>query len=181
MAEKLVLQPNVPEVIALQFTQGKTVPSIYGGPEVMFTLADGRVMFLKPAEAEKIYEAGVAARKPFEAMRKKLAGGAIDFVVRTQNDAAAASSRDAAARTTTMPAKELPSQNSNGNSPAPPPPTTQATPASRRMMGALIAAIDAITEAQIYAKRRGLELELIGEDVRCLASTIYIQEAKEGR
>lgn len=51
--DTLRLQTNVPETIALEFTDGLTVASKYCGDQIMFTLIDGRKMFLSPFVARR--------------------------------------------------------------------------------------------------------------------------------
>src|SRR5262245_24409354 len=58
-------QPNVTEVIRLRFPEGKPVQSRFGGDRVMFTLSDGRRMFLDADVAIKIDQLGVEVDEPF--------------------------------------------------------------------------------------------------------------------
>ena len=53
------------------------------------------------------------------------------------------------------------------------------TRASKLMAGALIAAIDAAREAEVYAAGHGIELEFQAEDVRAIASTLFIAASKD--
>ena len=48
-------------------------------------------------------------------------------------------------------------------------------------MGAFLSAIDAITEAQAYANRKGLGITFTAEDIRCCAISAYINTGREGR
>lgn len=50
----------------------------------------------------------------------------------------------------------------------------QLRPMHARMMAALCVAIDALTEAQQYATRKGLGIAFSGEDVRTVANTMLI-------
>jgi hypothetical protein len=54
-------------------------------------------------------------------------------------------------------------------------------PGAGSLAGALKAAIDAAIEAMAYSSRRGLELAFTAEDIRCLASTTFIQNSRGGR
>ena len=49
------------------------------------------------------------------------------------------------------------------------------------MAAALIAAIDATAEAVVYAKSVGITLKFSEEDIRAVAATIYIQNARNGQ
>jgi hypothetical protein len=61
--------PNVPVTVALKYGHAKTVSSQYG-ERFMFSLADGRVMFLAPDVGEKIEALGVNVRENFTITRK---------------------------------------------------------------------------------------------------------------
>lgn len=60
--------PNVPVTVALRYPQGKTVSGQYG-ERVMFTLTDGRVMFLDPEVAGRIESLGISVRESFTIAR----------------------------------------------------------------------------------------------------------------
>jgi len=55
---------NVPVTVALKYPQGRTFSGQYG-ERVMFTLVDGRVMFLAPEVAGKIESLGINVRESF--------------------------------------------------------------------------------------------------------------------
>lgn len=60
LREPVEFEPNKPVEVALKFAQGKTVQA-RTGPRVMFSLVDGRVMFLDPEPAAKIAALGARA------------------------------------------------------------------------------------------------------------------------
>jgi hypothetical protein len=49
------------------------------------------------------------------------------------------------------------------------------------MMASLASAIDAVTEAQEYATRKGLRISFTAEDVRAISNTLYIDASKGAR
>src|SRR5579872_4910897 len=55
---------NVPVTVALKYSQGKTVSSQYG-ERIMFSLADGRIMFLDPELGGRIDSLGINVRENF--------------------------------------------------------------------------------------------------------------------
>jgi hypothetical protein len=55
---------NVPVTVALKYSQGKTISSQYG-ERFMFSLIDGRVMFLDPEVAGQIASLGINVRESF--------------------------------------------------------------------------------------------------------------------
>ncbi len=67
--EVVEFPPNVPVTVALKYGHAKTVSSQYG-ERFMFSLADGRVMFLAPEVGAKIESLGVNVRENFTITRK---------------------------------------------------------------------------------------------------------------
>jgi hypothetical protein len=64
LREPVEFTPNVPVEVALAYQTGKIVKGV-NGDRVMFSLVDGRVMFLDLGPAEKINSLGIKAREPF--------------------------------------------------------------------------------------------------------------------
>lgn len=65
-ANKLVLEPNVPQLIALKFPTGKTVESRYGDEkQVYFSLVDGRAAYFSLGVAQSINNLMLGNREPF--------------------------------------------------------------------------------------------------------------------
>jgi hypothetical protein len=67
--EVVEFPPNVPVTVALKYGHAKTVSSQYG-ERFMFSLADGRVMFLAPDVGGKIEALGVNVRENFTITKK---------------------------------------------------------------------------------------------------------------
>jgi hypothetical protein len=67
--EVVEFPPNVPVTVALKYGHAKTVSSQYG-ERFMFSLADGRVMFLAPEVGGKIEALGINVRENFTITRK---------------------------------------------------------------------------------------------------------------
>jgi hypothetical protein len=61
--------PNVPVTVALKYPQARTISSQYG-ERFMFSLVDGRVMFLDPEVGGKIASLGINVRENFTITRK---------------------------------------------------------------------------------------------------------------
>jgi len=59
---------NAPVTVALKYPQGKTISGPYG-ERVMFTLTDGRIMFLAPEIAGRIESLGINVRESFTITR----------------------------------------------------------------------------------------------------------------
>lgn len=201
-APELKLQTNVPEIIALKFEDGKEFPSNYEGsaPRVMFTLVDGRVIYLPKPFAESIKNNGIGANTPFEICKREVANGKTQLQfrgVRTAgpdsfgNKKTAPAVAPANAAPLSQPALQQPSQDkqhSNGTAPArysevpalPPLPSNPVTPIGAKLLAAYMLSVDTLLETQVYATRKGLALAITTEDIRCLAATIFIEQNKQG-
>jgi len=70
----LRFQPNVPTQVALQSSQGGVVEGRYGN-RMMFSLVDGRVMYVPPIVATKIEAEGIAAGERFELCKAQIKNG----------------------------------------------------------------------------------------------------------
>jgi hypothetical protein len=80
----LRFQPNVPTRVALQSPQGVVVEGRYGN-RMMFTLVDGRVMYVPPIVATKIEAEGIAAGERFELCKAQIKNGhgrSVEWAVR---------------------------------------------------------------------------------------------------
>jgi len=78
--EVLRFQTNVPEEVALKFGDGKGVAGKYGD-QVLFTLTDGRLMYLPPAVAERIRELGIVRGEVFQVVKREVAKDGKRFLV----------------------------------------------------------------------------------------------------
>jgi hypothetical protein len=70
----LRFQPNVPTQVTLQSSQGVVVEGRYGN-RMMFSLIDGRVMYVPPIVATKIEAEGIAAGERFELCKAQIKNG----------------------------------------------------------------------------------------------------------
>jgi hypothetical protein len=70
----LRFQPNVPTQVTLQSSQGIVVEGRYGN-RMMFSLVDGRVMYVPPIVATKIEAEGIAAGERFELCKAHIKNG----------------------------------------------------------------------------------------------------------
>jgi len=70
----LRFQPNVPTQVALQSSQGLVVEGRYGN-RMMFSLVDGRVMYVPPIVATKIEAEGIAPGERFELCKAQIRNG----------------------------------------------------------------------------------------------------------
>jgi len=70
----LRFEMNRPTQVALQSSEGVSVEGRYG-PRMMFTLADGRVMYVPPIVASKIEAAGIAPGESFQLCKASVKTG----------------------------------------------------------------------------------------------------------
>jgi hypothetical protein len=207
--ETIKFQTNIPETIALAFAVGKPVSSQFGGDQVMFSLDDGRRMYVSPFVAEKIYAAGISAHTTFTMCKREVSHGnrrSIEFEIGTHNEAAGAPVKASpataapvasSAPVSTKATTANPTNGANGNtytdSPAavvgravPVNAPAAAIPALTLdsnlvdLMSAHMAAIDVAAMAEKYAAEKGLAIRYTSEDVRAMAATIYIAAQKGG-
>ena len=113
---------NIPAEITLERPEGMLVQGRYGD-RVMFTLADGRVMYVPPFVASKIQAEAVAAGERFEVCKtqvKKRGRRAIEWIVRRLDpfDELACSTEPAPAKPSLVP-----KASEDGSAPGPEPET----------------------------------------------------------
>ena len=70
----LRFEANTPVQVALKFDGGRDVEGRYG-PQVLYTLADGRLMYLEPKAARRIDELKITAGEPFSICKREVKNG----------------------------------------------------------------------------------------------------------
>src|SRR5580693_8075645 len=83
MSEKLQFQTNVAIDVALKYNDGKEVAGQYGD-QVLYTLTDGRVMYVPPIVKKKIDELGIGRGELFTITKAEKKNGTrrtIEWVV----------------------------------------------------------------------------------------------------
>lgn len=193
--EKVKFQTNIPEIVALQYAQGKAVESPYTGDQVMFTLVDGRVMYLPPFVADKIHGAGIPARQPFAIVKREVTHGnrrSVEYQIETHNSPnpqGAPSVKENAPHkeTATAPTRTpQPVQNTKALAIAAQLAESLAQPATQTDSDVLKAtgraAIDAVLDVERYAQERGLTDFAFGaEDVRALWISSFIEASRSNK
>jgi hypothetical protein len=193
VAEKVRFQTNIWESpLALKYPEGKEVDSQFdpSGRQFMYSLTDGRIMFLSPRDADVLNSLCLQAEEEFEAARVEVQEGRRKFTKfearrinppakpganlpdRPQVLAGAEHSPSGNA----YPDHSTPKPNGNGNgnghhgaAPAPERPKT-------KLEDALKTVVDAIHQATAYAKEIGYQMPpFSSEDIRTMANTLMIQ------
>ena len=196
MAEKVRFQTNIWESpLALKYPEGKEVDSQFdpSGRQFMYTLEDGRIMFLSPRDADTLNALLLDAGEEFEAARVEVQEGRRKFakfearrvhapvkpgVNLPDLPQAVIGNGNSRIAETTSHDQPTPKPNGNGNghhvagngpAPAPERPKT-------KLEDALKTVIRAVHESRNYAKEIGFEMPVFtAEDIRTMANTLMIQ------
>jgi hypothetical protein len=184
MKERVVLEANVPVTATLAYADGLRVQGRFGD-QVMYSLTDGRVMYVPPMVRDKLVELGIRQNEPFAICRAERREGNrrfVDWVVQEDSSAAPAQNATAHGDTPGSPAdggsgaRVKSNGNENGNGKAANPPTKSGT-AETALRAALI---DAALAAEQYASAHGLSIRFGSEDLRAMALSLFIQHARDG-
>ena len=187
--ETLKLQTNVPEIIALQFADGLPTESKYGGDQVMFTLTDGRRVFLAPFVARRIADAGIQPGELFEICKKEVVAGnrrLVEYQIKTDIRAVrtgpAASKAPVTAHVpTALKCDSFAATVAASTLPAAGTAQTAALEAPA-ITAAGYAAIDAVLAVERYAQSKGLtDFSFGAENIQKVWLTLYIDARKGGR
>jgi len=185
MKERVVFEANVPVTATLAYADGLKVQGRFGD-QVMYSLTDGRVMYVPPIVRDKLVELGVGQNQPFAICRAESREGNrrfVNWVVKPDGSAAPAQSvtghddpprpnGDAATC-----AKGNGNGNGNGKSASTP---TRSGTAEAALRAALTASIDAALAGEQYASAHGLSIRFGSEDLRAMALSLFIQHARDG-
>jgi hypothetical protein len=188
MKEKVLFQTNVPVTAALAYPDGMKVEGRYGD-QVMYSLIDGRVMYVPPIVRDKLVELGIHQNDPFSICKAEQRDGNrryIEWAVKRippeqpdTGDPVHAASRPPAV----VPAAPSVAVPGNGNG-KPNGKTAGASNGSHAgqasLRSALSASIDAAIEAERYATEHGLSVRFGSEDLRAMALSLFIQYARDG-
>src|SRR5271165_5194426 len=185
MKERVVFEANVPVSAMLAYADGLKVQGRFGD-QVMYSLTDGRVMYVTPLVRDKLVELGIRQNEPFDICRAERREGNrrfVDWVV--EPNGPAAPSENAAGYSTTPDSSANGDNgtrvraNSNGNGKPASAPASSGN-AETALRAALTASIDAALAAEQYASAHGLSVRFGSEDLRAMALSLFIQHARDG-
>jgi hypothetical protein len=168
MRERIAFQTNVPMTVALAYADGLQVEGRFGD-QIMYTLADERVMYVPPVVRNKLVELGIQPGELFTVCKAEHKQGnrrLIEWQVK-KDDAP-----------NDQPPWEMPPVNSKMNGHASPKPRDGH--AASHLQNALASSIDAAIAAEQYAATKGFSLRFGSEDLRAMALSLFIQHAREG-
>ena len=186
MKERVVFEANVPVEAMLAYPDGLKVQGRFGD-QVMYSLTDGRVMYVPPIVRDKLVELGIRQNEPFAICRAERREGTrrfVDWVVQPEGSTQSATANgdahgspangDNGARI-----KSNGNGNGNGNGNPASAPTKSGT-AEAALRAALTTSIDAALAAEQYASAHGLSIRFGSEDLRAMALSLFIQHARDG-
>lgn len=168
MRERIAFQTNVPMTVALAYADGLQVEGRFGD-QIMYTLADERVMYVPPAVRNKLVELRIRPGELFTICKTEQKQGNrrfIEWQVK-KNDAP-----------NDQPPWETAPVNGKANGHASPKPPNGH--AASHLQNALVSSIDAAMAAEQYAATKGFSVRFGNEDLRAMALSLFIQQAREG-
>jgi hypothetical protein len=187
MSEKVQFQTNVPIEVALKYDDGKEVTGQYGD-QVLYTLTDGRVMYVPPIVKKKIDELGIGRGELFTITKAEKKNGTrrtIEWMVGANDGGDRKPQTRAQQRNGQVPAQRRGGAGSapaNGNSHRPGSlgegKGFLVTGQGQFLLQALAAAVDVAAATERYAAVCGTELQFTSEDLREIGLTIYTSGAK---
>ena len=176
----LPFQLNVPAEVILERPEGTLVQGRYGD-RVMFTLADGRIMYVPPFVASKIQAESIAPGDRFQLCKTQVRNGnrrSIEWTVRrldpSEPDADTPLERDLRS------SLESVSTNSNGNGHKDPPPNAPPVPTTK-LEHALKTAISAAYNAERYGAELGYVVRFDADAIKSMAITVLINMSGDSR
>ena len=187
MKERVVFEANVPVTATLAYADGLKVQGRFGD-QVMYSLTDGRVMYVPPVVRDKLVELGIRQHEPFAICRAECRDGNrrfADWVAQPDGSAVPAQNATAHGDTPGSPmngdngARVRPNGNGNGNG-NPASARTKSGTAETALRAALTASIDVALAAEQYASAHGLSIRFGSEDLRAMALSLFIQHARDG-
>jgi hypothetical protein len=180
MSDKVQFQTNIPVKVSLKYNDGKEVTGQYGD-QVLYTLMDGRVMYVPPIVKKKIDELGIERGETFTLTKAEKKNGTrrtIEWVVATIEQ------RDRDPRSSVQLPNSRPEQQRNGAA-APPNGNVHransnadskgflVTSHGQFLLQSLAAAVDVAAATERYAAASGVEVQFTSEDVREIGLRIY--------
>jgi len=185
MSEKVQFQTNVSIDVALKYNDGKEVTGQYGD-QVLYTLTDGRVMYVPPIVKKKIDEFGIGRGELFTITKAEKKNGTrrtIEWVVGADGSGDRKPQRRDQQPNGTAPAQRRGGPTpTNGNCHRPSSLSDAkgflVTGHGQFLLQALAAAVDVASATERYAAACGLELQFTSEDVREIGLSIYTTGAK---
>ena len=185
MSDKVQFQTNVPVEVALKYNDGKEVNGQYGD-QVLYTLTDGRVMYVPPIVKRRIDELGIERGELFTLTKAEKKNGTrrtIEWLVAAEQSESRhtqTSDRGVNGRQRRNGVGEGIAGNGHARRPSA---SSDAkgflvTGQGQFLLESLAAAVDAAATTERYATACGVELQFTSEDVREIGLRIYTAGVK---
>jgi len=184
ISDILKLRPNVPETIALQYSDGR----LCSNGSFLYTLTDGRKLFADVPCMQAIEAAHVTARVPFTIA--KLPGGRwhVETLGNPKNAgtvaAVPASSAGYQTKSNNRPSDSTPAPHAELrrllDSPRDEFDEPQASGASRVLAQSLCDAMTAVQQSYAFASSHGFPVTFSEESVRAMAISLFIEASRRG-
>ena len=186
MNDKVQFQTNVPVEIVLKYNDGKEVNGQYGD-QVLYTLTDGRVMYVPPIVKRRIDELGIGRGELFTLTKAEKKNGTrrtIEWLVaageRGERDTRMSDQevngrqrRNGAAGAAVSGNGHVRRSSASGDAKG-----FLVTGPGQFLLQALAAAVDAAATTERHAAACGVELQFTSEDVREIGLRIYTASVK---
>ena len=183
MKERVVFEANVPVTATLAYADGLRVQGRFGD-QVMYSLTDGKVMYVPPMVRDKLVELGIGQNEPFAICRAERREGNrryVDWIVQATPSQSATSHSNAPGSAASGDETVRVRSNGNGSSNSKlANGVAGASTAETAVRTALTASIDAALAAEQYASAHGLSVRFGSEDLRAMALSLFIQHARDG-
>jgi hypothetical protein len=198
--ERVRFEANQPETITLRFSEGRPVEGRYG-PQVMYSLIDGRVLYAEPELARAIEASGASQGDTITVTKRQNRKGrtvSTTWEVERHEPEPAEAMDEAPAWVDTPRSewRQVKDIAAEGRSPMTPmraiaiheqrkaaaEARREAPERSKRdqLWEALTSAIDAAAAATKYAQEKGLPVLFASEDIRAMALSLYISADRAG-
>jgi hypothetical protein len=191
MREIVRFDTNVPVEVTLRWDHPKRIEGRYG-EQMMYTLADDRIMFVPPVAADRIRRLGLRSGDRFEICKAEIREGNrrwIKWQVRSGEPKQRELTEQEEVIDTT--AEAVPTAERNGNTNGKQKPfevTSDGTllPVAIHAMGSgvmemmMSAATEVAQRVECHAALRNYKIHFTSEDIRAIGLTMFIQATREG-
>ena len=175
---KILFEPNIPQILALRYTDGREVPSQFNtAPQIMFTTTDGRVMFVPPIVRDELARLQIQNGEEFQ-LTKTVHGAGKAAQVRWVVARAPIQNGPQP-----VPAPAAPQSATPRNGipvVGPPPPPTGTVEYEDAVEAFLVITGRATVRAQKALSELGCHITFTEESIQKMATTALIQAARSG-
>ena len=186
MCDKVQFQTNIPVEVTLKYGDGKEVNGQYGD-QVLYTLTDGRVMYVPPIVKRRIEELGIGRGELFTLTKAEKKSGTrrtIEWLVDAGDRGEKPPRGNVPAATGQRPLQPRNGAAAVGNGNGQRANSTHdakgflVTTHGQLLLQSLAAAVDVAAATERYAAAAGVEVQFTSEDLREIGLRIYASGLK---